>query len=181
MSHKRYAAADFCSYGEIVTRGLTNKQLAFIDEYLVDFNATQAAKRAGYSPKTAYSIGQENLTKPEISQEIERRYQEKTMSQHEVLARLTEMARASLSDFVSIAPDGTYTFNLAQAARNNKMHLLKKIAFSRGRLEIELCDSQAALVTLGRHHKLFTDKSENVSEISIHVVREAKDATKPHD
>ena len=40
---------------------LTNKQIAFINEYLKDFNATQAAIRAGYSAKTAYSIGPEKL------------------------------------------------------------------------------------------------------------------------
>jgi phage terminase small subunit len=45
---------------------LTSKQQRFVDEYCVDLNATQAAIRAGYSPKTAYSIGSENLTKPEI-------------------------------------------------------------------------------------------------------------------
>jgi len=46
--------------------GLTPKQRLFVAEYLKDFNATQAAMRAGYSKKTAYSIGQENLKKPEI-------------------------------------------------------------------------------------------------------------------
>ncbi len=45
---------------------MTNKQLNFIAEYTKDFNATQAAIRAGYSPKTAYSIGQELLKNPEI-------------------------------------------------------------------------------------------------------------------
>ena len=45
---------------------LTSKQQRFVEEYLVDLNATQAAIRAGYSPKTAYAIGSENLTKPEI-------------------------------------------------------------------------------------------------------------------
>lgn len=45
---------------------MTGKQLKFISEYTKDFNATQAAIRAGYSPKTAYSIGQELLKKPEI-------------------------------------------------------------------------------------------------------------------
>lgn len=44
---------------------LTRKQRKFAEEYLVDCNATQAAIRAGYSPKTAYSIGEENLKKPE--------------------------------------------------------------------------------------------------------------------
>jgi phage terminase small subunit len=45
---------------------LTRKQQRFVEEYGVDFNATQAAIRAGYSPSTAYSIGSENLRKPEI-------------------------------------------------------------------------------------------------------------------
>lgn len=46
--------------------GLTAKQQAFVREYLCDFNATQAAIRSGYSKRTAYSIGQENLMKPVI-------------------------------------------------------------------------------------------------------------------
>jgi phage terminase small subunit len=51
---------------------MTAKQSAFVGEYLVDLNASQAAIRAGYSEKTAYSIGQENLRKPEISAAIVR-------------------------------------------------------------------------------------------------------------
>ena len=50
---------------------LTEKQKRFCEEYLIDFNATQAALRAGYSQKTAYSIGDENLRKPEIQLEIQ--------------------------------------------------------------------------------------------------------------
>ena len=46
--------------------GLTAKQTAFVREYRLDLNATQAAIRAGYSPKTAYIIGDENLRKPKI-------------------------------------------------------------------------------------------------------------------
>jgi len=45
---------------------LTAKQKVFVAEYLVDLNATQAAVRAGYSEKTAYSVGHENLKKPEV-------------------------------------------------------------------------------------------------------------------
>ena len=51
---------------------LTLKQRRFIEEYLIDFNATQAAIRAGYSEKTAYSVGHENLSKPGIKSEIDR-------------------------------------------------------------------------------------------------------------
>ena len=50
---------------------LNPKQAAFVREYLIDSNATQAAIRAGYSQKTAYSIGNENLKKPEIVKAIE--------------------------------------------------------------------------------------------------------------
>ena len=52
---------------------LTDKQKRFIDEYMVDSNATQAAIRAGYSPKTARVQGQENLSKPAIQIEIAKR------------------------------------------------------------------------------------------------------------
>ena len=45
---------------------MTNKQKAFIAEYLVDFNATQAAIRAGYGENTAYNSGYQNLRNPEI-------------------------------------------------------------------------------------------------------------------
>lgn len=51
-------------------RTLTSKQKRFIQEYLVDENATQAAIRAGYSRKTAAQIGYENLRKPYIKEEI---------------------------------------------------------------------------------------------------------------
>lgn len=50
---------------------LTTKQRLFVDEYIIDFNASQAALRAGYSEKTAYSIGFENLKKPEIETAID--------------------------------------------------------------------------------------------------------------
>lgn len=51
--------------GEVMPK-LTDKQKRFCEEYLIDLNATQAALRAGYSKRTAYSIGDENLKKPEI-------------------------------------------------------------------------------------------------------------------
>lgn len=51
---------------------LTDKQLLFIQEYMIDLNATQAAIRSGYSEKTAQRIGSENLSKPLIKAEIER-------------------------------------------------------------------------------------------------------------
>lgn len=76
---------------------MTNKQKRFCDEYLIDLNATQSAIRAGYSPKTARQVGQENLTKPYIKAYIEERMAEKEKeliaSQDEVLRYLTSVMR----------------------------------------------------------------------------------------
>lgn len=76
---------------------MTLKQKRFCDEYLVNCNATQAAIRAGYSPKTAYSIGVENLTKPEIKayidKQLEKMHSEKIADIQEVMEYLTAVMR----------------------------------------------------------------------------------------
>jgi phage terminase small subunit len=73
------------------------RQKKFCDEYLIDCNATQAAIRAGYSPKTAKSIGQENLTKPDlkayIDEQLELLHNQKTADAQEVLEYLTAVMR----------------------------------------------------------------------------------------
>jgi phage terminase small subunit len=57
---------------------LTPKQERFVDEYLIDLNATQAAIRAGYSKKTAHVIGPENLGKPAIAAAVARAQADRT-------------------------------------------------------------------------------------------------------
>jgi phage terminase small subunit len=88
--------------------GLTNKQRAFIEEYLRDFNATQAAIRCGYSQRTAYSIGQENLKKPEIAEVIKARLDEMTMQTDEILLGLTQQARSDIGVFFKVIEEWTY-------------------------------------------------------------------------
>ncbi len=86
---------------------MTAKQKRFCDEYLIDLNATQAAIRAGYSPKTARNIANENLTKPNIKAYIEKRMKEiednLIASQDEVLRYLTSVMRGeSRSEIVVV-------------------------------------------------------------------------------
>lgn len=79
--------------------GLTDKQAAFVHEYVRDKNATQAAIRAGYSSKTAASIGEENLRKPEIRKAVNAalaEVEQKSMMESERLRR--EIARIAFSD-----------------------------------------------------------------------------------
>jgi phage terminase small subunit len=90
---------------------VTPKQKRFCDEYLIDTNATQAAIRAGYSEKTAYAIGNENLSKPEIRAYIDERLaemQSKTIaSAEEVIQYLTSVLRGeSKSSVLSLCGNG---------------------------------------------------------------------------
>ncbi|MCA4328143.1 terminase small subunit [Acinetobacter baumannii] len=83
---------------------LRGKQQRFVDEYLIDRNATQAAIRAGYSAKTAYSIGEQNLKKLEVKKAIEEGEKElaerNKITQDKVLNRLWEMATADPNELM---------------------------------------------------------------------------------
>lgn len=83
---------------------LTEKQQRFVDEYLIDLNATQAAIRAGYSVKTADAIGCENLTKPNIQQAIAEHMAERSrrtgVNQDRVVLELAKIAFVKMTDVV---------------------------------------------------------------------------------
>lgn len=74
---------------------MTKKRRRFISAYLKSFNATQAAIEAGYSSKSAASIGWDLLRMPEISEAISKHLQAEAMSAEEVLQRLAGHARAA--------------------------------------------------------------------------------------
>ena len=79
---------------------LRERQKRFIEEYLVDLNATQAAIRAGYSEQTAYSIGQRLLKKVEVQEAIQqaqnKRSERTQITQDEVIRRLIENVDISM-------------------------------------------------------------------------------------
>lgn len=81
---------------------LTAKQERFVEEYLIDLNATQAAIRAGYSEKTARQVGAENLSKPVIAGKIAEAQSERStrtkIDADWVLSRLACEADADLAD-----------------------------------------------------------------------------------
>jgi phage terminase small subunit len=78
---------------------LTARQKRFVQEYLCDLNATQAAIRAGYSKKTAGSVGHENLSKPEIAEAIQAAKAERSIRTEITADRtLHEVTRLALAD-----------------------------------------------------------------------------------
>lgn len=151
---------------------LLSKQKVFVEEYLKCWNATEAAKRAGYSEKTAYSIGSENLKKPEIKAAIDERIAELKMSADEVLTRLADEGRVDIGDFVDVDEDGKWSINLNKAAAAGKTHLIKKLGYNQYGPTLELVDGQAAKVHIGKHLGLFTEKHEHSGKIEVVDPRE---------
>lgn len=80
---------------------MTTNQQRFIEEYCKDFNATQAAIRAGYSQKTARAIGQENLTKPYIAEAIKERLDKLSLTAEELTKKMADIARGNLADYMT--------------------------------------------------------------------------------
>ena len=86
---------------------LNDKQRVFIEAYVRSWNATQAAIAAGYSEQTAYAQGSRLLKNVEIKAEIERRVEDLSMSEAEVLTRLTEQARGDMGQFFKVIEEWT--------------------------------------------------------------------------
>ncbi|MFA6174729.1 MAG: terminase small subunit [Kiritimatiellales bacterium] len=139
---------------------LTNKQRVFVEEYLRTWNATEAALRAGYSEKTARAIGAENLTKPDISEEIQARLAEIHMTTDEALALLADHARGDIGEFMDVSRAGFNLELLDENGNRKNTRVIKKIKQKTTtfiakkesdedrevhEIEIELYDAQAAI------------------------------------
>tara|TARA_B100001989_G_scaffold251270_1_gene230108 strand:+ start:891 stop:1523 length:633 start_codon:yes stop_codon:yes gene_type:complete len=101
---------------------LSAKQQAFCREYLVDFNATQAAIRAGYSERSARSIGNENLTKPDIQKYLvalqKPVLEQFEVTQERVIQEIISLAFSNIFDFLYICPEtGVVRFDLTKCTR----------------------------------------------------------------
>ena len=98
---------------------LTNKQQRFIDEYLIDLNATQASIRAGYSEDTAAVIGYENLTKPHIQKAIQEAQEASAERSKVTVDEITNMHRSAYK----VAKENKQANAMTTAANNlAKLH-----------------------------------------------------------
>lgn len=188
---------------------LTAKQQRFCDEYLIDLNATQAAIRAGYSEKTAYSMGQRLLKNVEIQSEISKRQtarSERTeITQDMVLRELAKIAFSDYNNYVSIIERQAYVisednqkimlydekgkpvmvkdidFVLTDALPVDTKQAIKSIKKGRAGIEVELYDKEKALELLGKHLGMFTGKQEEEEETSDDGFLEALKGTARED
>lgn len=120
------------------------RQRKFADEYLIDLNATQAAIRAGYNPKTAYSQGQRLLKNVElqayINEMLEKMHNEKTADAQEVLEYLTSVMR------------GEHTEQVLQLVGDGYQQITNIDVAAKERLK--------AAELIGKRFGLFTDKTD---------------------
>ncbi len=103
---------------------MTAKQKRFCEEYMIDLNATQAAKRAGYSKKTARFIGNENLTKPNIENHIQKLLKEISDSTkitiEKVVGRIDEISTDSEDENTRLKANDLLLKHLGGYEKDNK-------------------------------------------------------------
>lgn len=153
---------------------MTPKQKLFCDEYLIDLNATQAAIRAGYSKKTAKQIGQENLTKPDIKEYIEKRMAEKEEAliakQDEVMKYLTSVMRREETESVVVTLSKETTKYVPDDEGKMRKQTIKEEIPKIVEIPAKLSDSNKAAELLGRAYGIYTDRVEQDVDMELNVV-----------
>ena len=132
---------------------MTERQKRFCDEYLIDLNATQAAIRAGYSGRSASSIGERILRNDDvrsyISEQLERIHNENTADAQEVMEYLTAVMRGkSVSHVLAFVGDGC-------------QKVIEKPPDEKERLK--------AAELLGKRYGLFTDRVELDADTELKI------------
>lgn len=179
---------------------LTDKQKRFCEEYLIDLNATQAAIRAGYSPKTAEQTASRLLRNVKVQEYIAKRQKELSRStqitQERVIKELALIAFSNNADYARVVEkkmqtevdgmlvdvlgeDGkpimyrTVEPVLTEELTEEQKRALAVIKKGRDGLEVKSCDKVKALELLGKHLGIFTDKIEaNVNDTTRSELQE---------
>ncbi len=155
---------------------LTPKQQRFVEEYLVDLNAAAAARRAGYSAKTAKLIGFENLTKPHLVAIIEERKkalaQDAGITVAEVLRELRAVYRSRLTDFGTWG-EGKLTLTESADLTDEQSAALSEIQQTKdGQIKVKLHAKGDALDKAMRYLGLYTPEAAGGS-IVVNVLAAA--------
>lgn len=170
---------------------ITAKQSRFVDEYLIDLNATQAAIRAGYDPKWAKTNTTKLLTNTNIQKflvERQKSLSERTeITQEMVLTELAKIGFADIRKAVKWSPslgeqvvgDDIVQTNGVMLIDSDRLDddtaaAVSEISQTAQGIKIKMHDKRAALVDIGRHLGMFTDKVDITG--SVHLSLDKYDA-----
>lgn len=143
---------------------LTEKQRRFVDEYLIDLNATQAAIRAGYSVKTANEQGSQNLAKLSIQQAIAEQMAERSkrtgINQDRVVLELAKIALVKMTDIVDSQG------RIKSDASPDDLACIESVKYKESESdtgssverEVKIASKLKALELLGKHLGMWNDK-----------------------
>ena len=155
---------------------LTAKQKKFVEEYLIDLNATQAAIRAGYSTESAKEIGCENLTKPNVKVEIDKAIEERSrrtgINQDRVLRELAKIAFVNPGDVINLNQATVKSDAKEEDLAAIASVKIKNIPTEDGEIterEIKLCDKLKALDLLGKHLGIYDKKDAEDKNLTITI------------
>lgn len=147
---------------------LNEKQERFVEEYLVDLNATKAAIRAGYSEKTARSIGQRLLTNVDIQAEIQREKKDRSyrtrITQDAVLRELAAIGFARSTDYAHINENGHVVLTPTAWLTEEQRIAIAGVKETQFGVEVKMHDKIRALEMLGKHLGIFDAKGNENSE-----------------
>ena len=161
--------------------GLTEKQKMFVLEYLVDLNATAAARRAGYSEKTADKIAfqllEKTLVQEAIKEQMEAREKRTLITSDRVLQQLVKIAFSDIKDMLSFKTvktlDETATALVGSPILTYKTvvdvkdsdevdgTLIAEVQETRDGFKFKRNDQMKALELLGKHLGMFTERHEH--------------------
>jgi phage terminase small subunit len=143
---------------------LTDKQQRFVDEYLIDLNATQAAIRAGYSTKTADQQGSRMLANVKVKQAVAEKQAQRSkrtgVNQDRVVLELAKVAFAKMTDIVD--SNG----KIKEDASPDDLACIESIKYKESdneyggsvEREVKIASKLKALELLGKHLGMWSDK-----------------------
>ena len=156
---------------------LTPKQQVFVEEYLIDLNATQAAIRAGYSAKNADKIGPGLLGKSRVASAIKQAMAERSrrtgINQDRVLRELAKLAFINATDVINMDEatiQGDANREDTAAIASVKVKTIPTEAGNITEREVRICDKLKALELIGKHLAMFTDKFNVNAEMAVKIV-----------
>jgi phage terminase small subunit len=155
---------------------LSSKQQGFVEEYLLDLNATKAAIRAGYSAKTADSFSIQLLRKTKVSSAIEKakaaRSLKTEITAEKVLSELACMAFYDPANLVSIPIEEPG--DIKKLPETIRRSIVGWSWDKFGYLVLKLANKERALELIGKHIGMFIDRQTAIGDIDISIIQEDK-------
>ena len=171
---------------------LTDLQKKFIKEYLIDLNITAAALRAGYSEKTAYSIGQETFNKPHIQaaiqKEMNKRARRTEITADKVLEEYAKLGFSDVTDYLQVVTERILVghdketgepisdisqFVLMKDTKDippEKLAAISEVKQHKdGSISFKLHDKRGALDSIAKHLGMFVEKKEITGNLEVGI------------